>query len=246
MSIESQADLQHLLEVGRIVARAIQAMQAACRPGITTGELDEVGGAVLAEAGAQAAPRLVYGFPGIACISCNDEAAHGIPGARVIQSGDLVKIDVTAERDGYFADAAVTVPVGPVSAREQKLIAAARAALDAAVAAAQAGSPLARIGTAAEAVARARGFTVVRELCGHGVGRAIHEEPQVPNIATHVRGTLTEGLVLAVEPHLTTGTGRIRTAPDGWTLRTTDGRPVANFEHTIVITKGRPLLVTAA
>ena len=246
MSIENEKDLQGLLAIGRIVGLTLQAMQTALRPGMTTAELDAIGAAVLAEHGARPAPRLVYNFPGVNCISLNAEAAHGIPGARVIREGDLVKIDVSAERGGYFADAAVTVAVPPVTPAAARLCAQAQAALDAALAAAQAGAALNRIGAAAEASARRGGFAIVRELTGHGVGRGLHEEPTVPNF--YVRQAdqpLTEGLVLAIEPHLTSGAGRLLTEANGWTLTTRDGRPVANYEHTVVITRGRPLVVTA-
>jgi methionyl aminopeptidase len=246
MSIETQQDLQGLLIIGRIIGLTIQEMQAQVRAGMTTGELDAVGAAVLRKYGARPAPSLVYNFPGVNCISLNEEAAHGIPGERTIRGGDLVKIDVSAELHGYFADAAVTVAVPPVPPEKQKLVDTAKAALDAALDAARAGSPINRIGEAAELAARRGGFNIVRELTGHGVGRSIHEAPNVPNFRMRAAGRpLTEGLVIAIEPHLTEGNGRIVTEADGWTIRTTDRRPVANFEHTVVITKGRPLLVTA-
>jgi methionyl aminopeptidase len=247
MSIDNDRDLEALRKVGRIVALAIREMQAKVRPGITTRELDAVGEAVLAGYGARGAPRLVYGFPGFACISVNDEAAHGVPGDRGVREGDLVKLDVTGELDGYFADACVTVPVLPVSPEQQRLAECAKAALDAAVNAARAGGPLSRIGEAAEAMTSTLGFSIVRDLGGHGVGRSIHEPPFVPNFATRSWGPrLTDGLVLAIEPHVTSGTGRVFTDTDGWTIRTVDRRPVANFEHTVVVRQGKPPLVITA
>jgi methionyl aminopeptidase len=247
MSIDNDDDLRALLRVGRVVAAAIREMRAAVEPGVTTGDLDAICGAVLARHGARPAPRLVYGFPGVACISVNDEAAHGVPGAKVIERGDLVKLDVTAELDGYFADACETVPVPPVTRERQRLTDAARASLDAALAAARAGEPIARIGTAAERTARRHGFRVVADLAGHGIGRSIHEDPTVPNVDRGRGGPrLTEGLVIAIEPHLTAGNGRVATTDDGWTIRALDGRPVANFEQTVVIRQGAPLIVTAA
>jgi methionyl aminopeptidase len=247
MSIDNEKDLHALLRIGRIVALAIREMQAHVQPGVTTGQLDQIGGAALARYGARGAPRLVYNFPGVNCISVNDEAAHGIPGERVIQECDLVKIDVTGELNGYYADACVTVPVPPVPAERQWLTDCAKEALDAALATARAGVPITRIGQAAEAVARRCGLNIVRDLFGHGVGRSIHESPLVPNFATSYEGEpLTEGLVLAIEPHVTSGTGRVVTAADGWTIRTADRRPVANYEHTVVVMQGAPLVVTAA
>ena len=247
MSIKDQHDLAGLLKIGQVVGLALREMSAQVRAGMTTGELDAVGKAVLDQYGARPAPALLYNFPGAACISLNDEAAHGIPGARVIRAGDLVKLDMSAELDGFFADAAVTVAAPPVPPARQKLMDAARAALDAVLGAARAGAPLNRLGAAAEQAARQRGCMIIRELCGHGIGRALHEEPRevLSFYAPHDRRPLTEGLVLALEPHLTLGSGQIVTGADGWTLRTKDGRPAANYEHTVVITQGRPLLVTA-
>ena len=247
MSINDDDDLQGLLRIGRIVALAIDEMRGRVEPGITTANLDAVCGEVLAGHGARSAPQLVYGFPGVACISVNDEAAHGVPGRRVIAEGDLVKLDVTGELDGYFADACVTVSVPPLSAERKRLVDGAKAAFDAALAAARAGEPIGRIGQAAEHMAQRHGLRIVRDLFGHGVGRSIHEPPVVPNCAMQSLGpALTEGLVIAIEPHLTSGSGRVVTAADGWTIRSTDRRPVANYEHTVVVRNGSPLVVTAA
>jgi methionyl aminopeptidase len=247
MSIETERDLSALMLVGKIVGLTLRELKKHVRPGITTGELDTIGADFMRRYGVRSAPMLVYSFPGATCISVNDEAAHGVPGDRVIREGDLVKLDVTGELNGYYADAALTVPVPPVSPINQKLCDCAMATLSAAINAAQAGKPLNSIGRAAERGARRLGFRVVPELAGHGVGRSIHEEPNVPNFyVSHLRQPLNEGLVLAVEPHITTGTGQIIADPNGWTLKTRDGRRVANFEHTIVVTKGRPVIVTAA
>jgi methionyl aminopeptidase len=246
MSIETEKDLSSLMLVGKIVGLTLRKMKEHVRPGITTGELDAIGAEFMQQYGVRSAPMLVYNFPGTACISVNDEAAHGIPGSRVIRQGDLVKLDITGELDGYYADAALTVPVLPVPPKKQKLCDCARSALSEAIGAARAGSPLNRIGAAAEADARRRGFKIVSDLTGHGVGHSIHEEPTVPNFyVSHMRKPLTDGLVLAVEPHVTAGTGNVVTASDGWTIKTRDGSAVANFEHTIVVTKGRPIIVTA-
>lgn len=246
MTIENDTDLQGLLRIGKIVAQALRAMEAEVQPGITTRELDQIGWEVLKQHGARPAPLITYNFPGVACISVNDEAAHGIPGKRVVKRGDLVKLDMSAELDGYFADAAITVPVGPIPTRLQRLCDCTQQALDAALGAAKAGQPINSIGRAAEETARRGGFSVIHELPGHGVGRALHEEPNVPNFySPRANQKLHEGLVITIEPYIALGGGRIFQANDGWTLKTRDGSPVANYEHTVVITKGQPVLVTA-
>jgi methionyl aminopeptidase len=247
MPIKTQEELLALLKVGRIVGLALRHMQSSVRVGMTTEELDAIGGEFLGRHGVSPAPMMVYKFPGVACISINDEAAHGVPGKRSIREGDLVKIDLTGELDGYYADAAVTVAVPPVSPRKQKLCDCARSALNSAIGAARAGSRINRIGEAAESAARKCGFGVIRDLRGHGVGRGIHEAPSVPNVyMPGLKGQLTDGLVIAVEPHISMGSREIMTKSDGWTLSTTDGSLVANYEHTIVVTKGKPIVVTAA
>lgn len=247
MSIESDEDWLGMKRVGRIVALALTAMRKRVRPGVTTAELDAVGAAVLAAHGARSAPMLVYGFPAVNCISLNDEAVHGIPGERAVQAGDLVKLDVTAEKGGYMADAALTVPVPPVSAEKRRLADCARTAFFKALAVARAGHRVDEIGGAVEREVRRNGFAVLRDLSGHGIGRSIHEEPSVPNFADpRCRQPLTEGLVITIEPIIAAGSGRAVEDEDGWTVRTADGAPSAHFEHTVVITRGRPVLLTAA
>src|SRR4051812_32676054 len=247
MSIESPADLDGLRAAGRVVAEALAAMRDRVAPGVTTAELDEAAGEVFARHGALSAPRRVYGFPGETCISVDDEAVHRIPGGRVLREGQLVTLDVTAELDGYVADAAVTVPVGQASPRARALLEAADAALAQGIAAAQAGRPVRAIGRAVEAEAARRGFSVLRELAGHGVGRTIHEPPTVPNWDDPAAGeALTDGLVLTIEPILADGTGRIVAGADGWTVRTADGSLAAHFEHTVLITPTGARILTAA
>ena len=246
MSIQSEYELQQLRGVGIVVRKALTEMQVAVQPGITTAELDAICARVFRENGASSAPNKVYGFPGTACISVNDEAVHGIPGSRVLVDGDLLKIDVTAERNGFYADAAETVLVGKVSARAGALARCAERAFRKAMRVARHGSAVGVIGAAVEREVRSSGFSVVRSLCGHGVGRTIHEEPEVPNYPDpHAHFTLREGLVVAVEPIIAAGRGDSVLDKDGWTVRTRDGSMAAHYEQTIVITRGTPLLITA-
>jgi methionyl aminopeptidase len=247
MSIDSEKDLLGLMRIGRIVALGLKHMQDHVRVGMTTAELDAIGAALLKQHGARSAPILAYKFPGYTCISINDEAAHGIPGRRVIQPGDLVNIDVSAELDGYWADTGATVPMPPVSPLKQKLCDFTKVALERAIDAARAGQPFRAVGKAVEAVARQGGFRIIEELGGHGVGRHIHEKPQISNFNNpRNRGYFKEGMVLTLEPFLTTGAIHVETQSDGWTLKTTDGSLSCQYEHTVVITKGRPILVTGA
>jgi len=247
MSIESQKDLEGLKRAGRVVRLILRALEKALRPGITTGELDEVAAKVMREQGARSAPKMVYGFPGQVLISVNDEVVHGIPGARVIEPGDLVKLDVTIEKDGYMADAAVTVAVPPAPERAQRLAACARAAFAKAMEVARVGNRVNDIGRAVEDEVHRRGFRVLRDLNGHGIGRTIHEEPSVPNyFDPRLTRPLTEGLVITVEPIIGETTSKWVDGDDGWTVRTADGCLAAHYEHTLVITRGRPILLTAA
>jgi methionyl aminopeptidase len=247
MSINSPEELEKLKACGRIVARALRAMAAEVRPGVTTAELSAIATKILEESGAQSSPPLVYKFPGDVCISINDEVVHGIPSERVVQPGDLVKLDLTAVKDGYHTDSAVTVQVPPVTEQSRALAHCAERAFRQALSAARAGNRTRDIGRAVEREVRRRGFHVIPELGGHGVGRTIHEEPRVPNFAEpSARHTLTEGLVITIEPIIAMGTGRVFTDRDGWTVRTADRSWSAHYEHTVVITKNEPILLTAA
>jgi methionyl aminopeptidase len=246
MTIETQEELAGLQKIGRIVGQTLQEMKRQLRPGMTTTELDKIGATILARYGANSAPKLTYGFPGTTCISINEEAAHGIPGARIIQPGDLVNIDVSAELGGYFADTATTIPVPPTTAMQYKLCKCAQNALKKAIGAARAGRPVNAIGKASETVAHRCGFTVIRNLPGHGVGHHLHEEPTVPGFYNPMaRQRLTKGLVITVEPFLSIGADLVVECDDGWTLKTPDHSLSAQYEHTIVITDGRPMVLTA-
>ena len=246
MSISSQKDLESLRRIGKIVACCLQFMQSKLEPGITTAELDKLGGKFLELHGARSAPRLTYNFPGFTCISVNEEAAHGIPGSKVIKAGDLVNIDVSAEFDGYFADTGGSAIVPPESKLHLKLCAVAKTALENAMSEARAGAKINQIGRAIESEALRNGFTVIENLGSHGVGRALHEEPEF--IAGYYerrdRRVLRENQVITIEPFISSGARQVVDKGDGWTLVTDPGVFTVQYEHTMVITKGKPLVMT--
>lgn len=247
MSIETTADWRGLRAAGRVVHATLEALERHVRPGITTAELDAIAAAVFAQHGARSAPAMVYGFPGTVLISVNDEVVHGIPGRRRLMSGDLVKLDVTLEKDGYVADAARTVAVGAADRLAQRLKECAEQAFNAALAFARLGNRVSAIGRAVETEVRRHRFTVIRSLQGHGVGRTIHEPPSVPNYFDRSqRDVLTDGLVITIEPIICAGAEQVVELEDGWTIQTRDRSLAAHHEHTIVITPHEPLILTAA
>lgn len=248
MTIESPDDIEGLKRVGRIVAAVLQRMLHAMEPGMTTRELDAFGAALLEREGAHSAPRLTYDFPGATCISINEEAAHGVPGDRVIRAGDVVNVDVSAELDGYFADTGGTGVVPPSSALKNRLCHATRQALAAAMQAARAGAPLNGIGAAIERTAKEHRFRILENLGSHGVGRALHEAPDhIPGYrAPRDRRVLSEGMVITIEPFLSTRSRHVAEGEDGWTLLAEPGNLSAQYEHTMIITRGAPVVVTTA
>ena len=247
MTVETDEELKLLKEIGHIVATVLRTMMERTEPGMTTFELDRIGGELLEFFGAESAPKLTYDFPGYTCISVNEEAAHGIPGARVIEPGDIVNIDVSAQKNGYFADTGRSFVVPPSTPLKDRLIRATREALGAACAYASANKPLNGIGKAVQKVAKRQGFRIIKNLCGHGVGQSLHEDPKEIHgyYVPEDRRVLKEGMVIAVEPFLSTKSRFVSQARDGWTLIGRKGNLSAQFEHSMVITKGRPILLTA-
>ncbi|KKB10429.1 methionine aminopeptidase [Devosia geojensis] len=247
MTVSNEEELEGLKTIGAIVANTLEAMRKAVEPGMTTAELDAMGRKLLESAGAQPAPELTYGFPGATCISINAEVAHGIPGPRRIAAGDLVNIDVSAEKDGYFADTGASFPVPPVKPRIERLCRDGRRAMWVGLKQVGAGRPFAGIGDAIGAFAKKNGYSLVRNLSSHGVGRGLHDEPH--EIATWPdrgeRRRMHEGLVFTVEPFLSLGAewaeddGR-----DPWTLYSVPNAPTVQYEHTVVATRNGPLVLT--
>lgn len=248
MHIVNDDDWLGMRAAGVAVHAALEAMRAAVAPGVTTADLDAVAARVMREHGARSAPQLVYDFPGVTCISLNDELVHGIPSrTRRVAEGDLVKLDVTFEKDGYMADAAVTVAVGRVAPRARALAECAERAFERALREVRPGRRVREVGRAIETFVRDEGFSVVPMLQGHGIGRTIHEEPMVPNWADPAADSvLTEGLVITVEPIIALGGGDAYEADDGWTIRTADGSVAAHHEHTLVVRRDGPQLLTGA
>lgn len=245
--VKNRAEIATMRRAGEVVAAAIAATRDAVRPGATTADLDAVAAKVIEGRGAKPSFLGYRGFPKTICTSVNDEIVHGIPGGRVLNEGDLVKLDVGAVVDGFHADSAVTIAVGEPSPEATKLIEATERALWAGLAEARAGRRLGDVGAAVQTVAEGAGFSVVREYVGHGIGRSLHEEPPVPNYGTAGKGyKLAEGLVVAIEPMVNVGGYETRLLPDGWTVVTRDGSLSAHFEHTVAVTSDGPWVLTDA
>lgn len=246
MIVKNERDLEGLKAIGNIVARVRDAMKEATIPGITTKELDELGGKLLAEKGAVSAPISMYDFPGYTCISVNEEVAHGIPGSRVINEGDLVNIDVSAVMDGYYGDTGISFIVGTGDPELERLCEVAKEAFENAMLKVKAGSKIANIGKAVATTAKNNNYKVIKNLTGHGIGRSLHEEPQ--HILNYFdptdRELLKEGHVLAVEPFISQSAQNVTDTGDGWTFVTPDRSLVAQYEHTIVVTKDKPIILT--
>jgi methionyl aminopeptidase len=246
MIANDENDIKHLKAIGHICAMALQEMMKQAKPGMTTAELDNIGMQFLAKEGAQSAPMSMYQFPGATCISISPVIAHGIPGAHILREGELINIDVSAELDGYFGDTGASMVIAKHVPEFEKIIEASKSALAKAVRIARAGQPINAIGRTIQQEAKRNGYGVIYDLTGHGIGHSLHEEPtQVFNyFKSHDRYILPEGLVLAIEPFLTTGKGHVLEEDDGWSLRTTDRTISAQFEHTIIVTNNEPIILT--
>ncbi|MFN8371007.1 MAG: type I methionyl aminopeptidase [Bacteriovoracaceae bacterium] len=246
MTIESEHDILQLKIIGKIVTETLKLMMKSAKIGMTTEELDEIGKAKLTLCKANSAPMLSYQFPGATCISVNEEVAHGIPGKRVLQNGDLINIDVSAELNGYFADTGGSFVLGDSNPKQVKVMKATREALAAAIDVARAGNPINEIGRAIDKVARKYSLKVIQNLGSHGVGRSLHEYPGF--IANYYdpkdKRILKEGQVITIEPFLSTKSSWVEEASDGWTLFGEPGNIAAQYEHTLVITKKKPIVVT--
>jgi len=245
VTLKTPAEVALMRRAGAVVAEMLARCAAAVRPGVTTAELDRVGAAVLEEAGATSSFLGYYGYPAHICTSVNDEIVHGIPGERRLREGDIVGIDAGAIVEGWHADAAVTLPVGRVSRQAAALMATAQEALRRGIAAARPGARLGDVGAAVQGFAEERGFSVVRNYVGHGIGRSMHEPPQVPNYGGAGQGrVISEGLCIAIEPMINAGGPATRLLEDGWTVVTGDGSLSAHFEHTVAVTPEGPVVLT--
>ena len=236
ITIRSFDELLRLEEASSVVLQTLDAVEKAVAPGVTTEELDRIAEAEIRRHGARPAFVGYRGYPKTLCTSVNDEVVHGIPGRRSLKEGDIIGVDCGAIVDGYYGDAARTVPVGRIGAERARLLETTRRALEAGIAAARPGNRVSDIGAAVESVALASGYGVVRDFVGHGVGTALHEEPQIPNYGPGGRGgVLRRGMVIAIEPMFNLGRAEVTVDRDGWTVRTKDGSASAHFEYTVTI-----------
>lgn len=249
IQLKSSREIEVMAEGGRILAATMALLRSRIAPGVTTLELDALAEEFIrSHDGATPAFKGLYGFPGSVCTSINDEIVHGIPSRkRTLKEGDIVSIDVGVGYRGFFTDSAITVPVGEVDATSRRLLEVTEGALEAGIAAATVGNHIGDIGAAVQAVVEQAGFSVVRDLVGHGIGTEFHEEPQVPNYGKPKRlMKLTPGLTIAIEPMVNVGSPKTRTMPDRWTIVTADGSRSAHFEHTVAITEAGPRVLTRA
>jgi len=243
--LKSPREVAQMREAGRVVAAVLEAVAKDVKPGVTTAELDDVAVNEVKKRGAVASFKGYRGFPASICTSLNEEVVHGIPGKRVLKEGDIISLDFGAQLNGFHGDAAMTMGVGRISFEAQKIIDATKGALMAGIAAARIGTRLGDVSAAIQSHAEARGFSVVREYVGHGIGRELHQDPQIPNFGIAGEGlVLRKGMTMALEPMLNAGVWRTRVAEDKWTVATADGKLSAHFEHTIAIDDNGPEILT--
>jgi methionyl aminopeptidase len=244
--LKSEKELAIMREAGKIAAEALQVLREQVRPGVSTAELDQIAREYITSRNAVPAFKGYRGFPASICASINDEVVHGIPSKkRVLKEGDILSVDVGTIYKGYVGDTAATIPVGKISEEAQKLLDVTQGALEAGIARARSGNYLEDISGAVQDYAESRGFSVVREYVGHGVGRAMHEDPQIPNYRQGKHGPkLKSGMTLAIEPMINEGVWETRTLGDNWTVVTKDGKLSAHFEHTVAVTDNGPEILT--
>jgi methionyl aminopeptidase len=243
--IKTAEEIESLRRSAALLVRTFRAVESAVRPGTTTGELDDIAFRTITEGGGIPAFKGYNGYPATVCVSIDEQVVHGIPGSRVIREGEIVSLDIGVNLNGFFSDAAKSYPAGILSTEKTRLLETTRSALSEGIAKCRSTNRLSDVSHAIQQYAEGRGYSVVRELVGHGIGRAMHEEPQVPNFGPPHRGPrLQPGMVLALEPMINAGTERIRILEDGWTVVSEDGRPSAHFEHTVLITGDQPEVLT--
>jgi methionyl aminopeptidase len=243
--VKSKSELAKIRKASIIVAKTLELLRTKVKPGITTRELDSEAAHCIGKLGGKAAFKGYRGYPAHICVSINEEVVHGIPSGRVLRVGDIISLDVGVECEGYFGDAAITVPVGKIAESENRLIAVTQESLHKAIDAARKGNYLSDVSSAVQQHVEAAGFSVVREFVGHGIGAQLHEEPQIPNYGKPGCGVRLEaGMVLAIEPMVNTGTWGVEVLSDGWTAVTLDRKPSAHFEHTICVTNNEAEVFT--
>jgi methionyl aminopeptidase len=243
--IKSANEVDILRKAGKILSSIVVSLQGSLTSGMSTKDIDFKAEELIRQNKVTAAFKGYRGFPGVACISVNEGVVHGIPGSRVIKDGDIVSVDIGIIYKGYYSDTAVTVPIGNISPEIRRLLDVTRASLFRGIEQARAGNRLSDISFAVQSFVEMHGFSVVRDFVGHGIGRVLHEEPEIPNYGRPAQGpVLAEGMVFAIEPMVNMGTHRTKVLGDGWTVVTEDGKPSAHFEHTIVITSKGPEILT--
>lgn len=247
INIKTDAQIEIMRKAGKIVAETLRVIESAIKPGVTTGQLDSIAEDYITSCGAKPAFKGYRGFPATACISIDEEVVHGIPGDRKLTEGQIVSVDLGAVVDGFYGDSAATFAVGKISEKKQKLLDVTRRSLEVGISKVKAGVKLGVVSSSIQEVAEAAGFSVVREMVGHGIGQKLHEEPQVPHFGPADSGPLLEkGMVIAIEPMVNEGDYKINQKPDGWTIVTADGSTSAHFEHTVAITDNGADILTLA
>lgn len=245
ITLKTQKEIAYMRDAGRVVAGTLRELAPAVKPGVTTAELDSIAESFIIAKGARPAFKGLYGFPSTICASPNEQVVHGIPGLRVLENGDIISIDVGAEINGYYGDSAVTLPVGEIDDYTSLLLKVTEDSLYHGIEQAVPGNRLSDISHAVQKHVEGNGFSVVRDYVGHGIGRSMHEEPQVPNFGRAGRGPRLEaGMTLAIEPMVNMGTHEVRTLPDNWTVVTRDMKKSPHFEHTVAITDDKPEILT--